>query len=813
MNPHKIKLFILTITVMFGVFAYRITSLDNIITDNRTSQEHILELKLLNKQMNDYFKNGLNQDNYDDINKIARDFGVHIEGLKLSSGFTTLSEIYDSQKDINTIFKAYKLKLELLDKYNYISSGAVLFLMDGERDIKKDSGLKKLELLFSRIKNVDFKDIKSINQAEEEVQLIADDMLFLPNGVEHLSLLKKANYVLISLRDLRGIYQQNLNLDLSLQLENLSIVYNGQYRSAINSLYWYGIGTLFTILIFVVLTLMLLKQQKELRKNLEKYKLAVDNDYTSMIFTNEKNLVSYTNKAFEEIHGYKQEDVLGKNPNILKSFLHQDSFYQDIRDAIKETKSWSATELVSKSKSGKYIYERVNFIPFIFEGKPSGFIGIKMDKTAETNMVNELKKKNEQLKAQSSIDKLTGFGNYFAMVEMLESKKDGVVIAISIKNFDNLRFFYQTKVIEAMLTSFAKTLKLCVETSEISTKLFRFQDDEFFLWYSGNDAHRDIAYIQDYFSFGEMEIDIDGRSETLPGPKVVIGISLNRDTIQTNRLIQAILAKQQAFKLGNDIYQYKENDEIELQYYKNQSTTQLIEYALENNTVIVECQGIFDITTDTSNPKTNYYEVLVRLVDQNGKIRYPGEFLGVAMQTQLYTRITKKVIEHAFVLAERYPEHVFSINLSGIDIIDNSVREFLEEKLRECSNPSHICFEILESEDIGDYDMINSFIKHIKGYGSKISIDDFGSGYSNYYRILELDIDTIKIDGSIIKKLPFDKNSQYLVETIVNFASKQNYKIVAEFVSSDEILEQVKKFGIDYAQGFLLGKPTSVDNL
>jgi mechanosensitive ion channel family protein len=78
---------------------------------------------------------------------------------------------------------------------------------------------------------------------------------------------------------------------------------------------------------------------------------------------------------------------------------------------------------------------------------------------------------------------------------------------------------------------------------------------------------------------------------------------------------------------------------------------------------------------------------------------------------------------------------------------------------------------------------------------------------------LELDIDTIKIDGSIIKKLPYDKNARYLLQTIIDFAGRQGYNVVAEFVSSEEILAEIKKFGIKYAQGFLLGKPTSPSNI
>lgn len=474
--------------------------------------------------------------------------------------------------------------------------------------------------------------------------------------------------------------------------------------------------------------------------------------------------------------------------------------------------SWSSDELISRAKNGAYIYEKVKFMPFNFDGKHQGYIGLKMDRTLEANMVRELELKNEQLKEQSIIDKLTGFGNYFAMTELLNSRQDGTIISITIKNFDNLRFFYQTKVIEAMLESFANTLKLCIDTSEISADLFRFQDDEFYLWYSGEEITKDVSYIQEYFSFDQTTIMVDGRTEVLPGLKTIIGVSLSRDTPQTNRLIQSILANQQALNNSEDIYYYKENDAIELRYYKNQVTTQLIEYALANNTVIVECQGIYD-STKPIGEKATYYEVLVRIIDQSGKIRYPGEFLEVAMQTQLYTQITKKIIEHAFMLVERFPLYTFSINLSGIDIVDPKVSEFLREKLQLCSDPTRVCFEILESEDIGDYDVINAFAKDVKGYGAKISIDDFGSGYSNYYRILELDIDTIKIDGSIIKKLPFDNNAQYLVETIVNFASKQNYKTVAEFVSSQEILDEVRKFGIHYAQGFLLGKPTPVNML
>ncbi|WP_258031744.1 bifunctional diguanylate cyclase/phosphodiesterase [Campylobacter concisus] len=559
---------------------------------------------------------------------------------------------------------------------------------------------------------------------------------------------------------------------------------------------------------FTFICILFFYQSKAIKRHLKKIKLledTIDTAYSSVIFCDTNNKFLYVNKTFETKTGYKMRDLIGRTPSILKSNMHPESFYADISNAIKNHISWESEELISRTRNGNLIYEKVRFAPFFFEGKLEGYMAIKLDRTKEFNILAELTQKNEQIKIQSSIDKLTGFGNYFALTEMIEAKKDGIVISISIKNYKMLRFFYQNKVIEAMLKAVANTLKLCVDTYSINAELFRFQDDAFYIWYQGDDIVRDIGFIKEYFHFSRMNIEIDGKFENLPGVKIILGVSLPNDTPQTNRLMQSILANQQASDSGNDIYYYLENDAIEMRYYKNKLITELIEYALENDKVIVECQGIFNVHENETEAK--YYEVLVRIVDQNGKVRYPGEFLEIAMKTQLYLQITKKVIALAFDLVKKYPDYTFSINLSSSDLTDPGVREILDEKLESCPDPSRVCFEMLESEELSDYGMANEFIKRAKKYGCKISIDDFGSGYSNYYRILELDIDNIKIDGSIIKKLPTDENARVLVETIVSFARRQGYKIVAEFVSNEEILEYIKKFGISYAQGFLLGKP------
>ena len=484
---------------------------------------------------------------------------------------------------------------------------------------------------------------------------------------------------------------------------------------------------------------------------LNRFEQAVNHSFNAITFTDLDKKIKYVNK------------------NLIKSNMHPKEFYQDMIETIENNQIWRADDLISKTKSGELIREQVIFSPLFNEnGDKDGYMSIKFDRTKEIAMTKELENKNKELQNEALTDKLTGLGSYFALTQRMEQGVSGMIIYININNFMDFRFFYKTKTVDSIIASFASTLKLCIDT-------------------------------------------YDGVKEFIPNIKITIGVSMPQDTPQTNRLTQAMLAHHEAKQKEEVAQFYTENSHIEQQYYHNQIMSRTIENALYNDTVIVECQPIYDVSGEGTRIK--YYEVLVRLIDENGKIRYPGEFLDIAKKISLYNDITKKVVEHVFRLVEKFTNTSFSMNLSSSDIANESIRELIEKKLRVCSKPEHVYFEILESEGVDDYKIVNDFINRIRAYDCKISIDDFGSGYSNYYRILELDIDTIKIDGSIIKKLPYDKNARYLLQTIIDFAGRQGYNVVAEFVSSEEILAEIKKFGIKYAQGFLLGKPTSPSNI
>jgi EAL domain-containing protein (putative c-di-GMP-specific phosphodiesterase class I) len=134
--------------------------------------------------------------------------------------------------------------------------------------------------------------------------------------------------------------------------------------------------------------------------------------------------------------------------------------------------------------------------------------------------------------------------------------------------------------------------------------------------------------------------------------------------------------------------------------------------------------------------------------------------------------------------------------------------EYLLELLKNNSDiTDKLIFELLEDKDTQDYEYVNNFISHARAFGVKIAIDDFGSGYSNFIRIIEFKPDIIKIDGSLIEDIVQSESNRKTVKAIKVFADSIGAKTVAEYVTNKKTYEIVDDIGIDYAQGFYIGKP------
>ena len=168
------------------------------------------------------------------------------------------------------------------------------------------------------------------------------------------------------------------------------------------------------------------------------------------------------------------------------------------------------------------------------------------------------------------------------------------------------------------------------------------------------------------------------------------------------------------------------------------------------------------------------------------------------------------MIENSFEVFKDGGE--FSINLSFFDIKTESMKEFLEELIVLFNSKGKVTFEILESEGKEDYNIVKEFLDYFrKKYDVKIAIDDFGSGYSNFKRIMDLKPDFIKIDGSLIKDIAIDSNSYLLVKTIVSYAKELKIKVIAEYVHNKETFDTCKYLNIDLFQGYYLSPPMKLE--
>jgi len=204
------------------------------------------------------------------------------------------------------------------------------------------------------------------------------------------------------------------------------------------------------------------------------------------------------------------------------------------------------------------------------------------------------------------------------------------------------------------------------------------------------------------------------------------------------------------------------------------------------------------------------YESLVRLEQENGNILPPFNFIRVARQNRIYYKITNQIVKNTLAVITKH-KIPCSLNISIVDIENKKTLKMLYETFRNFDYNHLITVELLETEEFNDYKTVHDFCIKARSFGIKIALDDFGSGYANFTHILNLPIDYIKIDASLISNIDRDIHAQIMVETIVDLAKKLNIETIAEYVSSHEILNIVKKLNIDYAQGYYTGKPEPIE--
>ncbi|MDX1812242.1 MAG: EAL domain-containing protein, partial [Gammaproteobacteria bacterium] len=230
--------------------------------------------------------------------------------------------------------------------------------------------------------------------------------------------------------------------------------------------------------------------------------------------------------------------------------------------------------------------------------------------------------------------------------------------------------------------------------------------------------------------------------------------------------------------------------------------------ALMNNMFELHYQPIVGLEDNS----LSHYEVLIRMKEKDGNIVLPAPFIAVAEKTGLINAIDHFVLETAINEIKQHnlkgQKIKLAINLSAHSFGDEVLFGLLKRLLEASEiDPAQLIFEITETAALSDLTAASELIGKIRSLGCYFALDDFGVGFSSFYYLKELPVDYVKIDGSFIQKLPSNRNDQILVKAITEIAKEFGKKTIAEFVEDRETIELLKKYEVDFVQGYYVGMP------
>lgn len=288
-------------------------------------------------------------------------------------------------------------------------------------------------------------------------------------------------------------------------------------------------------------------------------------------------------------------------------------------------------------------------------------------------------------------------------------------------------------------------------------------------------------------------------------------VMIDSDSSNVQQLISAAdVACFAAKELGrNRLYIYERDDALLAQRHGEMLWASKISRALKDDRLLLYAQPI----TSIHGTPHLHHEVLLRMINEDGQIILPDTFIPAAERYNLMPEIDRWVIKKSFsmlsnIMKNTKSENFYSINLSGNSLGNEHIQEYIRQTMQETGiNPRQICFEITETAAIANLSAAVYFINTMKKYGFRFALDDFGSGLSSFSYLKNLPVDYLKIDGSFVKGICNDSIDYAMVEAINRIGHIMGLKTIAEFVSDHNILKALHDIGVDYAQGYAIGKP------
>jgi diguanylate cyclase (GGDEF)-like protein/PAS domain S-box-containing protein len=517
------------------------------------------------------------------------------------------------------------------------------------------------------------------------------------------------------------------------------------------------------------------------------------------------------NPAFCDLTGFAQDELRGRD--LIEMLVHPSNRVLATHEL--EQLVSGALDVINGERrlvrnGGEDVWVQISVAPL-------GLAGGASELVVQVQDISERKRHEGELRYLADHDPLTGLVNRRRFVEELgrmaaNAYRHGVATAVLVLDVDHFKYVNDTyghATGDDVLTAVARMLMRRTRDTDV---IGRLGGDEFGIILthsSGKDARSVAQSLLD-----ELRED---RSTVVNDQPIAVTASIGvralerGDGLTADELIvEADIAMYDAKENGRNRISLAGSDSIEpTRLRRRLAMSDRIRRALarDDGFELFE-QPIRALASD----EVDRTEILLRMPDGEGDLLPPSSFLPIADHFGLMPALDQWVIVHAIeLLAERQQAGIqlgMEVNLSGTSIGDPAVIDFIAESVRGARiDPTALIFEVTETEAIVNIDRARVLSRQLSSLGCKFALDDFGAGFGSFYYLKHLPFDVVKIDGDFIKSLPTSTSDQLTVQAIVTIARGLSKRTVAEFVGNERTVEMLREYGVDFAQGYHIGKP------
>ncbi|MFZ1827588.1 MAG: EAL domain-containing protein [Candidatus Competibacteraceae bacterium] len=517
-----------------------------------------------------------------------------------------------------------------------------------------------------------------------------------------------------------------------------------------------------------------------------------------------------------ELLGYQAEELLA-DEQFCKRLIHPEDWLR-LESGLEPTEEHPSIsrEYRMRHQDGRWrwIRDTVRLI-YDVDGRPLELVGSWLDHTEAQQLA-------EQLTYQASHDSLTELANRRAFERHLQQaldsaqrqKAEHVLLYLDLDQFKVINDTCGHIAGDVLLRELARILQARVRRQDV---LARLGGDEFGILIEDCSLH-DAMRVANLLC-GAISDFRFGWGDKIFRVGVSIGVvAIDADSESCASVLSAADSACYAAKDAgrNRVHLYTENDMDLARRQGEMRWVARINQALEDNRFQLAFQPI---VPTHGQGVGHHYELLLRMEDESGHIVMPGAFLPAAERYHLAGKLDQWVVGTALDWLSNNPGHLgdlslCSINLSGHSLGEGRLLNYLMGRLTRQQSLNHkLCFEITETAVIAHLPSALHFIHTLKNIGCRFALDDFGSGFSSFAYLKKLPVDFLKIDGMFVEDMAHDPVSLAMVNSINEIGHVMGMETIAEFVKNDRILDKLRTIGVNYAQGYGIGKPRPLAEL